>query len=67
MRVPQVIERQIEELLAEEEAAEAEDPCYRKKCTSNEHCCDGNVCVDTSNGGESQYHSNIVMHLTGVQ
>lgn len=47
---PKVIERQIEELLAEEEAAEAEDPCYRKKCTSNEHCCDGNVCVDTSNG-----------------
>ena len=23
-----------------------EDPCYEKKCTSNEHCCEGSVCID---------------------
>ena len=22
------------------------DPCYEKKCTSNENCCDGSVCID---------------------
>ncbi|XP_071445869.1 ITG-like peptide [Hetaerina americana] len=22
------------------------DPCYGRKCTSNEHCCPGSVCVD---------------------
>jgi hypothetical protein len=24
----------------------AADPCYERKCTTNEHCCDGSVCVD---------------------
>jgi hypothetical protein len=23
-----------------------EEPCYGKKCTANEHCCPGSVCVD---------------------
>jgi len=46
---PRVVEKQIEELL-EEEAASENDPCHSRKCTSNEHCCDGMVCVDTSNG-----------------
>jgi len=22
------------------------DPCYEKKCTANENCCDGTVCID---------------------
>ena len=47
---PRMVEKQIEELLEEEAAAE-QDPCHQRKCTSNEHCCDGMVCVDTSNGG----------------
>ena len=47
-----MIEKQIEELLEEEAAASDPDPCHKRKCTSNEHCCDGMVCVDTSNGGE---------------
>ena len=30
-----------------EEAEEEEaDPCLAKKCTANEHCCEGHVCVD---------------------
>merc|ERR1712088_1307025 len=28
---------------------EDNDPCHQRKCTSNEHCCDGHVCVDTQN------------------
>merc|ERR1711936_971616 len=44
---PRMVEKQIEELLEEEEAADS-DPCHKRKCTSNEHCCDGMVCVDAS-------------------
>merc|ERR1712154_86761 len=47
---PRMIEKQIEELLEEEAAAADPDPCHQRKFTSNEHCCDGMVCVDTSNG-----------------
>ncbi|XP_046410543.1 prohormone-3 [Neodiprion fabricii] len=25
---------------------ELEEPCYGKRCTANEHCCPGSVCVD---------------------
>ena len=32
------------------QAAAETDPCHARKCTSNEHCCDGTVCVDTSSG-----------------
>jgi len=46
---PRVVEKQIEQLL-EDEAAAKTDPCHARKCTSNEHCCDGTVCVDTSSG-----------------
>ncbi len=33
--------------MREEIAEELDDPCLGKKCTANEHCCDGHVCVDT--------------------
>ena len=46
---PRIIERALEEL-EEESAARDNGPCLEKKCTSNEHCCEGMVCVDTSNG-----------------
>jgi len=42
-----VLEAPIQELLREE--VEDDDPCHQRKCTSNEHCCDGHVCVDTQN------------------
>ncbi|KAJ9595140.1 hypothetical protein L9F63_013548, partial [Diploptera punctata] len=29
-----------------QELQEDEEPCYGKKCTANEHCCPGSVCVD---------------------
>jgi hypothetical protein len=29
-----------------QELEEDEEPCYGKKCTANEHCCPGSVCVD---------------------
>jgi len=46
---PRVLAKQVQELLQEEAAAES-DPCHQRKCTANEHCCDGTVCVDTTNG-----------------
>merc|ERR1712080_787642 len=48
---PKVIERNresegpLEKLL--EEVEEDDDPCHARKCTANEHCCEGHVCVDT--------------------
>jgi len=42
---PKVIEQPLEKLLKEVE--EEEDPCHSRKCTANEHCCEGHVCVDT--------------------
>lgn len=50
----------VEEVL-EDEADEEDDPCIGKKCTANEHCCDGDVCVDTeenSNSGSKYKTSN---------
>ena len=32
------------------QAAAESDPCHARKCTSNEHCCAGTVCVDTRSG-----------------
>lgn len=32
----------LEEYVAEGE----EDPCYGRRCTANEHCCAGSVCID---------------------
>lgn len=29
-----------------QELQEAEEPCYGRKCTANEFCCPGSVCVD---------------------
>lgn len=26
------------------------EPCYGKRCTANEHCCPGSVCVDVDGG-----------------
>ena len=39
------------------QAAAESDPCHQRKCTANEHCCDGTVCVDTTNGGTRVYKS----------
>lgn len=33
-------------LSLQEAENELESPCYGKKCTANEHCCPGSVCVD---------------------
>jgi len=44
---PRVLEAPIQELLRAE--VEDDDPCHQRKCTSNEHCCEGHVCVDTQN------------------
>jgi hypothetical protein len=36
-----------DEGILEEYASEGdEEPCYGKRCTANEHCCPGSVCVD---------------------
>lgn len=35
-----------EELLDGFEEGEDVEPCYGKRCTANEHCCPGSVCVD---------------------
>ena len=39
-QIPSLIETVLEE--SEDEI----DPCLAKKCTANEHCCEGHVCVD---------------------
>lgn len=33
--------------------------CYGKRCTANEHCCPGSVCVDVDGGNVS---SNLILH-----
>ncbi|XP_018325057.1 ITG-like peptide [Agrilus planipennis] len=35
-----------EGIIEEFERESDEDPCYGRRCTSNEHCCPGSVCVD---------------------
>ncbi|CAB4053970.1 Prohormone-3,ITG-like peptide [Lepeophtheirus salmonis] len=35
-----------DEAIKEEMELDVKDPCSGRKCTANEHCCDGNVCVD---------------------
>lgn len=42
---PKTIEEEMERRMIQEE--DEEDPCFEKRCTANEHCCDGYVCVDT--------------------
>lgn len=32
--------------MLEELREDDDEPCYGKKCTANEHCCPGSVCVD---------------------
>lgn len=39
-----------EGLLEGFEEPEDEEPCYGKKCTANEHCCPGSVCIDVDGG-----------------
>lgn len=39
------------ETLQELQEAEMEGPCYGKRCTANEHCCPGSVCVDVDGLG----------------
>lgn len=34
----------------EEPAIIEEEICYGKRCTANEHCCPGSVCVDVDGG-----------------
>ena len=38
--------RQGENFIEEEPVVIEEDICYGKRCTANEHCCPGSVCVD---------------------
>ncbi len=33
---------------------EPDEPCYGKRCTSNEYCCPGSVCVNVD-GGKTKY------------
>ena len=49
----------VDEVLEEEE--EEEDPCSGKRCTANEHCCDGHVCVDTED--ETQVLVEVLLDL----
>jgi hypothetical protein len=44
---PRMLARKLENLVSNEvKAAGESDPCFEKKCTSNENCCDGSVCID---------------------
>lgn len=39
-----------EGILEEFEGEGDDEPCYGKRCTANEHCCPGSVCVDVDGG-----------------
>lgn len=39
-----------EGILEEFENEGGDEPCYGKRCTANEHCCPGSVCVDVDGG-----------------
>lgn len=39
-----------EGILEEFEVDGDDEPCYGKRCTANEHCCPGSVCVDVDGG-----------------
>jgi len=43
-----------------QELQEDDEPCYGKKCTANEHCCPGSVCVDVDG---SEYTKTKIIHL----
>lgn len=32
------------------EAAAPDEPCYGRRCSANEYCCPGSVCVDVDGG-----------------
>ena len=53
------MEEALERKLVEEE--DEEDPCFEKRCTANEHCCEGHVCVDTEDDANDvcKYKSSI--------
>jgi hypothetical protein len=42
-----------ENFIEEEPAIIDEEICYGKRCTANEHCCPGSVCVDVDGGKAS--------------
>lgn len=41
---------QSENFAEENELALDDEMCYGKRCTANEHCCPGSVCVDVDGG-----------------
>lgn len=43
---PKVLARKIEKNLPTEVQQLEEEICFEKKCTSNENCCEGSVCID---------------------
>lgn len=49
--------RQSENFAEENELALDDELCYGKRCTMNEHCCPGSVCVDVDGGKK---HSNLI-------
>lgn len=48
---------QSENFAEENELALDDELCYGKRCTMNEHCCPGSVCVDVDGGKK---HSNLI-------
>lgn len=35
---------------------EPDEPCYGKRCTANEYCCPGSVCVNVDGGKDYYYY-----------
>ncbi|KAG8223663.1 hypothetical protein J437_LFUL001770 [Ladona fulva] len=61
--------REAEEAEAEEEDGAARgrmpEPCYARKCTANEHCCPGFVCVDVD-GVTTEYFTVVGSCLASI-
>ena len=45
-----IIQQAENNFIEEEPAIIEEEICYGKRCTANEHCCPGSVCVDVDGG-----------------
>lgn len=50
-----------EGVLEEFETESEDDPCYGRRCTANEHCCPGSVCIDVD-GGKENYNCLFIIH-----
>lgn len=40
----------------EDEPVVEDEPCYGRRCSANEYCCPGTICVDIDGGKYNTLH-----------